>query len=923
MKLPFALQAGIRSKILLMVILPVVTISIILTWYFISVRRADLADNLQRFGETTAEYLATASELAIFADDAQSLALIAREPAQRTQGLAFQHANHDVLIQFGDLANLDPDRWPQIEGDLHSWYTDGDYWYFRAPVMLQADAITDYAEPPQAVDEPIGWVVVTLSSAELNRADRQNVLVGVLLSSLITLVVSIIAWFFSRQIYRPVRELTNIVETMESGDLSVHARVAGEREIQILARVINRMASSLRETNINLQLEVSEATQGLRAALTDLEQRNNDLLVTRDELETAMGAKDQFLARMSHELRTPLTTIIGFTRRLDHTALSAEQAEYCHAIHHSSVLLLSVINDILDFSRMQHTGIELEIVEFNLVEELEDVVSMHAHTAYDKSIELILLVDSDVPDRFSGDPVRLKQIANNLLANAVKFTDEGEVVVRVALQQEEYAPGDDEKSLDTPGVDASTGNSDVLALHITVADSGIGIAAEDIEKLFKPFGQADTSINRRFGGSGLGLVICQQLVELMGGSIAIDSDHGQGTRVSIGLELPVVGEAHDESSIPSRSDSVAIIDANLWSRRALRSQLTHWTRQVFAVAEVGDLVKLIDQRGLNFAVIIVSLSPSARGGALLLETLSTIRVHHSGPIMVLACLEDASLAIPDEVLHHYAPVWSLSKPVRRKNLMDWLKAIEQGDMRELERGENTTQFSGELASHGSLKGVSVLIAEDNRFNQNLLKALLEIEGALVGLADNGVEAIERFQQSDCSLVLMDAHMPLVDGIEATRQILTLAEELEREVTVIGLTADTTENESERMKQAGALEVLYKPIDEEALVKTLCEYSGSVYRSRKSGGIASAETSRAALKRELIKEVGNLRRALDTGQIGESREIFHQLLGLSGLYGMVELRQRVIELRESLILQNDSLAKEQLSAVEALVHRITE
>ena len=921
MNRPLLLRSGMRSKILLMTIVPVVSISIILTWYYITVRRADLAENLQQFGETTALYLATASELAMFADDMQSLEYIARGPSQSVHGVVFYLVTGEPLLDFGELGELDLELLLDSPAWQPNWYTDGGYWYFRSSIELAAEPITDYSDFSRSVSEQLGWVVVVLSSDELNKTHRRNLFVGTLISTLVTLLVSIVAWLFSQQIYRPVRELTNIVERMDAGDLSVHATVAGEREIQILARVINRMASSLRETNINLQLEVSETTQGLRAALTDLEYRNNDLLSTRDELENAIGAKDQFLARMSHELRTPLTTIIGFSRRLDHTSLSTEQAEYCHAIHHSSVLLLSVINDILDFSRMQYSGVVLEDFEFILVDELEDIVSMHAHQAYEKSIELILLLDSDVPQRFRGDPVRLKQIVNNLLANAVKFTDEGEVVMRVARSSHESEESD--IGILLPEIEGGVEQSGSLTLDISVRDSGIGIADEDIAKLFKPFGQAETSINRRFGGSGLGLVICQQLVELMGGEIQITSESGKGTTVSFTVELQVLAMASEDGLIPGRMDSVAIVDSNNWSRRALRSQVTYWTRQVFAVAEVGELIELISARQLYFSVVLISLSPGAKGGALLLESLSTIRIHYSGPILVLACLEDASLSIPDEVLHGYAPVWSLAKPVRRKNLLDWLDAVDQDDMRLLERSEESTEFSGETSTHGSLKGVNVLIAEDNRFNQNLLKTLLEIEGALVTLADNGVEAIERFQQSDCTLVLMDAHMPLVDGIEATRKILSIAAQTDRDITVVGLTADTTDNESEGLRQAGAKEVLYKPIDEDALVEILCRYSGSVYRSRKSGSILSAETSKSALKRELIKEASNLRRALETGQISDSREVFHQLLGLSGLYGMVELRQRVIELRQSLILQQDTLAREQLSAVEALINRITD
>ena len=325
----------------------------------------------------------------------------------------------------------------------------------------------------------------------------------------------------------------------------------------------------------------------MRRALFDLEHRNSDLVAVRDELEEAMGAKDQFLARMSHELRTPLTTIIGFTRRLENTLLTREQAEYSHAVHHASVILLSVINDLLDFSRMQYGGISLERTAFNLEDEMEDIASMHAYGAYEKSIELVLFIDSSVPRDCLGDPLRLKQIVNNLLANAVKFTESGEILVHISEQDPEPA--------DTAGEGRGEGGTHTT-LVITVRDSGIGIDAQDMKNLFEPFSQADTSISRRFGGSGLGLVICRQLVELMGGEIQLSSNPGAGTEVVCTVQLEACAGSAAELAVPERGECVAVIDGNKWSRRALRSQLTHWTRQVYAVAQPGDFIRLLRER---------------------------------------------------------------------------------------------------------------------------------------------------------------------------------------------------------------------------------------------------------------------------------------------------------------------------------------
>ena len=887
----------IRGKILLLGIIPVLSISVILTLYHMSWQRKHLSNDLQRFGQSTAEYLAVAGKLAMFADDLESLQQIARGPARNIalHGVSFYKEDGTELLTLGELDRLDI---PAM-GQDHLWqdnqYRNQLIWYFRAAIELEAETMTDYGESTHDSDYLLGWAVVALSRQELHQRQQENLLIGSAISLIVTLLVAVVAWLLSHRIYRPITELTSIVETMEAGDLSVEAQVAGEREVQILARVINRLAASLNQTNIRLKEEVAEATGDLRRALQELEQ--------------ALGAKDQFLARMSHELRTPLTTILGFTRRLEHTVLTEEQSEYRHAIQHSSFLLLSVINDILEFSRLQYGGSYLQETIFNLEDELEDIVLMHAYSAYEKSIELIMLIDSDVPQMFHGDAIRLKQILNNLLANSVKFTDVGEINVHVAR----YEPDESNRSVET---DSGT---DTVTLEISVSDTGIGILPEEKENLFQPFSQADTSISRRYGGSGLGLVICQQLIELMGGEIELDSEPGVGTTARFTLPLKCVSASQAELRLPHRSDVVAVLEPNPRSRRALRSQLTRWTRQVFMVADAAALIEIVAQRQGELAAVLISLGPEPVEEDRLQETLAGLRAHYRGPVLVLACMSSDSPPFPEHILRQYSPAEYLSKPVRRKKLLEKLNSLDSPGTSEPEFG--SSQGPGDCPADGSLTGIEILVVEDNEFNQKLFAGLLQAEGATTVLADNGAEALERFQQSGCSLVLMDAHMPVIDGIEACRQIVQLARQKQRCVAVLGLTADTLDAERLRFLDAGAKEVLYKPVDEQALLEALCRYSGREYRPLESASILSGSSSVEALGHELSRLVARLRYALEEGRVGDSRDTIHQLLGLSGMYGIEEFRRMVEGLRESLDQQQGWETQRYLDALETLVHQI--
>ena len=444
-----------------------------------------------------------------------------------------------------------------------------------------------------------------------------------------------------------------------------------------------------------------------------------------------MEAKDQFLANMSHELRTPLTAVMGFSRLLVDEDDERVRREHQRVIEISSTMLLTMIDDLLEFSKAHSGQYKLEEINFELVSALKNLQSIHQPNAHSKGLTLSFEIADDMPEYMRADPVRLAQLISNLINNAIKFTDSGFVVLALSCDPI---------------------SADRLLLKGSVKDSGKGIAASKIPLLFAPFSQEDTSINRRFGGAGLGLSICKQLVEMMGGTIAIESALDVGTEVSFTCEV-------------------------------LR----------------GDKSK-----------------------------------------------------------------------VARRN-------------------------SGEERSGETLAGLTILIAEDNPFNQTLLVKLLSLYGAQCVVANNGLEAIESTRTTPLDVVLMDIHMPIIDGITACE---TIFRESSSAPPIIGLTADITALEKERLFTAGAVDVQLKPVDESALItsilKAVKRNSAAVIQG--SENLLSVAVDVDELKRNLDLALDALEVEVDSQDADALRNLTHDLMGLGGLYGMHQLRDLVTDYR---------------------------
>lgn len=887
----------IGQRLTLISLAPVLVITLFLITFMVNERFADLKSALNQLGSSSASYIAAIAEVSMFAGDKEGLDKLAQSALNipSVSGLAFIDTQQTALSSHGaaaDIAN------PQLQQCLNQGSSlSAGHYYFCHRITSSPAEISDYEEE---VTQPLasnwyGWVLLALSTEQI-QAQRQSIFLISVATAAAGMVVSmLLALWIGHGISVPVRKLTRTVKQMESGDLSVSATIDGPKETQILAKGINQLADSVREAQTTLEYRVSQATHALTDTMKYLEEQNQQLEVTRDELQQAIQAKDHFLARMSHEMRTPLTTIIGYSQLLSNSELDSNQQEYSSNIVHASSLLLATIDDILDFSKLQSNALLLECIEFNVRDCLESLVALHAPNAYQKSLELVLLIDSDVPKTLQGDPTRLNQIVNNLLANAIKFTHQGEVLVRASVK---------------------LSDNYTTTLHFQVRDSGIGIDAQQLPHLFQAFSQADESITRLYGGSGLGLIICKQLVELMQGEVSLQSAINKGTEVNFCIPFTVADDESPATTVTAPEDfHILAYDNNPWSRRAIRTQLSRWSQKIYTPNTQKQFLQLLKDAEFPVELVVIGLNKTDLAVEQLTERLADLRIHYQGPILLLACTANLQLSIPQNVLDDYAPVHCLSKPAKQQALVDMLNQVAGTTSNSEPRQLPTT-------SRTVLHDCDILVVEDNHYNRKLICTILENYGASVREASNGEQAIASYQQHPCDLILMDVHMPVMDGIEATQRIVALADE--RGIPIIALTANVIASEHQSMLQAGAVEVLYKPLEEAPLIDSICTHLGRQAEPilENCSGILKADPqSLANLKRELNRLAEDLQALFESGDLASLREKIHEILGLAGLFGMDHLRTEVMELRETVSQQQLSLGEAKLQKIQQAIHLI--
>ena len=519
----------------------------------------------------------------------------------------------------------------------------------------------------------------------------------------------------------------------------------------------------------------------------------------RQEAERANQAKSVFLATMSHEIRTPMNGVIGMSSLLGETSLTDQQRNYTETIAACGETLLNVINDILDFSKIESGGMELEEEDFNLQNCIEHILDMFGAKAAQSGLELLYQVDRDVPLYIRGDDFRLRQVLTNLVGNAMKFTNQGEVFIRVRLGA--YMEGGD------------------LTLAFEVRDTGIGIAPEKLERLFKAFSQVDSSTTRKYGGTGLGLAISEKLVSLMGGEMRVESQPGNGsvfyftirTRAGTGIYAPLGSGESTQDLAHHAGKRVLIVDDNRTNRTILKSQLEYW-KLIPVLAESGAEALDILKEDSRYDLVLTDMQMPQMDG---IHLSTSIRHQHPHiPIILLS-------SVGDEYKKKHDNLFSaiMTKPIKQqvmyRNILDGLQRHAKA-----EAVESFVQprLPGDLSKKYPL---NILVAEDNLINQQVIFYILQKLGYTPTMVENGQEALDAVAKDRYDIILMDLQMPEIDGLEATRIIRASSS---RQPVIIALTANTMQGDEEECLKAGMNDYIGKPVNLEELVGKLRKWA---------------------------------------------------------------------------------------------------
>jgi len=862
---------GIRTRIFFLAIVPIVVISIILGYYTINSRTEDIRTTLNDRGEYIVTNIAPACEFGLVTGNEEIISRIVKSVVKEKDVIymgVFDNAGGIAYEEGIDNGAV----------NVHSSVTDKSAIAFRAPVYqtsIEQDSLNKLFEDEgaQVSDEIVGWVRIILSTDGYVEKEQQVITNTIIIIGAVLLLSLLLAMQIGTSVVAPMKKIMSTVARLSRGELDARLEANAGGEVGKLQQDLNVMAGELEASHTRLETKVSNAVSELQQMVDTLQRRNVELKQARHAAMQAKDAKSEFLANMSHEIRTPLNAVIGFSRQLAKHAHDNKQIEYTRTINRAATQLLTVIDDILNFSKLDAGNMEIKNIEFNLREYLEDTVSMLSPAAHDKKIEMVLLIGSDVPDTVFADPLRITQVMTNLVNNAVKFTDEGSIITHVKMV-------DDER------------------LSIAIIDTGIGIGDEAKQELFRPFYQEDASVTRKRGGTGLGLVISRNLVEMMGGNIEFESQQGRGTTFTITIPVGVVKHFNHPHVSLQEGGAVLILDEHGHSRRAIRNNLVHMGLPTFTYASLQSLLDALKIHGAEpeTNMIIISLASGADLSGLNDDYIVPIKQYYSGQLLFLISGDETRMPGYEELSKEHR---FIQKPVRLGVLQNEVErhfsTVNDECLRPVENSCVDTDLSG----------INILVAEDNEFNRTYIHEILVSHNVIVDCVSDGREAVIQCRNKHYDIVFVDLHMPEVNGVEALARIRKLSNN-NSQVPVVAVTADVFANENNALFEIGFAECLYKPIQEEAIISSILKFTKAgiatldIDSTKTSNRLPVGSGTLTKLPKDMVETLINnlwlhnseLLQDFKDHNIASSRNDLHKLLGLVCYFELTDLNATV-------------------------------